>query len=196
MNLRRTSLLLALVTATSASAQPVPVPAFQSIEARNGAHVTVRYGPAQRVEVLSGAPKISVTDGRLVIDNYDKHHDARTRVEVVMPRIESLAQAQGGRMTVEAGFPRMAAIALSVAHGGGLDVRQLPIDAATASISNGGLIAVRPSRRLDVAISQGGRVSYWGNPSVTQSIKQGGVVERGAPDEAEGPIWTNGGGDQ
>lgn len=196
--LRTVFVLFALASAASVTAQNVAIPAFHSVESRNGAHVTVRYGTAQSVRIVSGSPKVFVSGGRLVIDNHGRRHDARVRVEVVTPNLDSLAQAQGGRMTVESGFPRMASVALSVAHGGGLDARRLPVDEVTASVSNGGLIAVRPERRLAVAISQGGNVTYWGNPSVSQSIRQGGVVERGSPERAEGPIWTdpNPGGDR
>ena len=179
----------ALLLASAASAQPVVTAPFQSLQSRNGAHVTVRYGPAQRVMILSGAPRISVNgNGRLTIDNHKGSHKIRADIEVVTPNLQALAVEQGGRLTVAPGFPRQDFIAAAVSNGGRLDLRRLPVDQVAAAVSQGGMIAVQPARQLSAAISQGGNITYWGQPSVSSSIKHGGVVARGNPEEREKPL--------
>ena len=172
-----------------AAAAPVAVAPFKSVEARNGAHVTVRYGQSQRVDVLSGSPKISVDgDGRLRVDNRGHSREARTNVEIVTPRIDALSVAEGGRLTVEGGFPRHAIVAVAVHNGGRLDLRRLPVDQVSAAVNQGGMIAVRPARQLLAAVSQGGNITYWGQPAVTPSINQGGVITRGEPGDLDKPL--------
>ena len=180
----------ALLLATSpAIGQPVAVAPFKSIESRNGALVTVRFGPTQRVEILGGSPSVTVNgQGRLTIDNPGHSHKVRTSVAIVTPRVEALAVAEGGRMTVEAGFPRHGAVAAAVTNGGRLDLRRLPVEQVSASVSQGGMIAVRPARQLSAAVSQGGNVTYWGEPAVTRSINRHGVVMRGKPEDMETPL--------
>jgi hypothetical protein len=175
--------------ASVASAQPVSVAAFQSLQSRNGAHVTVRYGQAQRVQILSGAPKISVNgDGRLTIDNHDALRGTRADIEIVTPSLKAFAVEQGGRLTVEAGFPRQSVIAAAVANGGVLDLRRLPVDQVSAAVSQGGMIAVRPARQLSAAINHGGNITYWGTPSVSTSIQHGGAVARGRAEDEDRPF--------
>ena len=178
-----------LMLATAAVAGPVSVAPFKSIESRNGAHVTVRYGPAQRVEVVSGSPRVFVSgDGRLTIDNRGGSHRARTSVEIVTPRLDALSVSQGGRMTIEPGFPRHGIVAAAVANGGTLDLRRLPADEVSAAVSQGGMIAVRPSRQLLAAVTQGGNITYWGEPAVMRSVNHGGVVQRGRPEDSDRPF--------
>ncbi len=179
---------VAVLAAAMALAQPVAVAPFKSVESRNGAHVTVRYGQAQSVRVLEGAPRVSVdANGRLLIDNHGRSHRSRTRIEIVTPSLGGLSVQQGGRLTVESGFPRHGAIAAAVSNGGSLDLRRLPVDQVSAAVSQGGMIAVRPQRRLDAAVSQGGNITYWGDPQVNRAIQGGGVVQRGRADDTDRP---------
>lgn len=182
-------LTCAFLLPSVASAQLVSTAPFKSLQSRNGAHVTVRYGQAQKVQILSGAPKISVnSDGRLTIDNHNSLRGARADIEIVTPNLQALAVEEGGRLTVEAGFPRQSVIAAAVANGGVLDLRRLPVDQVSAAVSQGGMIAVRPARQLSAAINQGGNITYWGTPSVSTSIRHGGAVSRGHPEDEGVPF--------
>lgn len=166
---------------------------FQSIELRGGGEVVVRPGPAQNVRLVQGDPaitRIATVDGRLVIEKCPARcpRGYRIRVEVVTPSLDGLAVNDGGVLRVEGSFPRRPSLAVSVSHGGGLDARALPAEQVAASVSNGGIILTRAERRLSGAVSQGGRISYWGSPAVTRSVRQGGVIERGrAGDETLQP---------
>lgn len=183
------SLSPAPLLATAAQAQSAVNAPFRSVESRNGAHVTVRYGQSQSVQVLSGNPEVSIDgDGKLVIDNKRGSHRVRTRIEVVTPNVQALGVQEGGKLTVEGGFPRQGAVAAAVTNGGILDLRRLPVDQVSAAVSSGGRIAVSPTRQLSAAVSQGGNITYWGDPSVTQSIDRGGVVVRGNGEDAARPF--------
>lgn len=176
-----------LVLASSAAvSQPVATGPFQSVALRNGGEVVVRHGPAQRVQIISGSPTIRVVGTRLVVDNHRGPHASRPRVEIVTPSLSAASVNDGGRLRVE-GFPRQPIIAASVAQGGMLDLRQLPADRVTASVNHGGIIWVSAIAGLDAAIIQGGNVTYWGNPRVKSSVRQGGAISRGHPDELSTP---------
>lgn len=187
-------LCLALLTATAASsapAQQVGADPFRSVSLRSGGEVVVRYGDVQRIVVGEGAsrPRIAVAaDGRLVIDNSGRPHRSRAAVEVVTPVLDAVSVEDGGRLRVERGFPRQESIAARVSSGGMIDLRSLEVDRATAEVSQGGSIALRPSARLDASVEQGGAVTYWGSPRVTSSIRHGGVVERGSPEDETRPL--------
>ena len=175
---------LLFLASTAAASQPVATGPFQSVALRNGGEVVVRHGASQRVEVISGSPTIKVVGTRLVVDNHRGPHKSRPRVEVVTPSLSAASVNDGGRMRVE-GFPRQAIIAASVAQGGMLDLRQLPAERVRASVNHGGIIWVRAIAGLDAAILQGGNVTYWGNPRVRSSVRQGGAVSRGRADELD-----------
>lgn len=176
-----------LLASTAAASQPVATGPFQSVALRNGGEVVVRHGPAQHVVVMSGSPTITVVGTRLVVDNHRGPHVSRPRVEIVTPSLTAASVTDGGRLRFE-GFPHQPIIAASVAQGGMLDLRQVPVDRVTTSVNNGGIIWVRAIAGLDAAISQGGNVTYWGNPTVKSSVSHGGAVKRGRPDEFEKPL--------
>jgi len=183
-------LQLGVLVAASVSAQAVVVAPFRSVESRSGAHVTVRHGNAQSVQILAGSPKVSVTAGRLIIDNRGRPHQPRARIEIVTPNLDGLAVEDGGQLKVESGFTRLGTIAAAVANGGALDLRNLPVDQVSASVTQGGMIAVRPAKRLVASVSHGGIVTYWGQPAVSSSIHDGGAVARGSAEEAGRPLWN------
>ncbi len=175
-------LLLALQTA-----------GFHAVELRGGGEVVVRHGAGQRVSLVEGdrrTTRIGVVGGRLVIDRCAVHcpRGYRLRVEVVTPSLTALSVADGGSLEAARGFPAQPNVAAGVSSGGVLDIRALAAEDVTASVANGGLIFTRPARRLNAAVAQGGAITYWGDPAVTRSIRQGGVVARGAAADEGRPL--------
>ncbi len=163
---------------------------FHEVELRNGGEVVVRHGAEPSVSLVEGdrrTTRINIAGGRLVIDRCAVRcpRGYRLRVDVVTPSLTALSVSDGGSLQAGRGFPRQANVAASVSSGGVLDIRALPVEDVTASVAHGGLIFTRPARRLAAAVAQGGAITYWGDPDVTRSIRQGGVVARGeAADEA------------
>lgn len=195
--MRRSTLLLPLflTLGASASGQPVaadPPASFESIELLGGGTVTVRHGPIRRVTVLEANPDRPIrTEGdRLVIEECRRpcRHGHRIVVEVVTPDLAGLAVAHGGRIAVEDGFPSRSALAVSVSNGGMIDARSLEAGRVAAAIDNGGRIFVRPLRELTASVSDGGNVTYWGDPAVISSIRRGGVVEAGDAADLRRPV--------
>ena len=163
----------------------VPVPAFQSIDARNGAHVVLRHGPKRRVTVIRGNTTVSEIrvepHGRLLIDRCEDGCPGtyRLEVEIVAPEIDALSVTDGGWLRCSGVFPRQEGLAAAVSSGGTLDVRSMRVDGVSAAIQNGGRIFTEPRENLTAAIDQGGAIVYWGSPDVQESIQNGGVVSRG-----------------
>ena len=58
-------------------------------------------------------------------------------------------------------------------------------DQVTAAVSHGGIIFTRPGSRLDAAVSQGGTINYWGDPTVVQAVHGGGVVQRSSAEDVD-----------
>ena len=195
--MRGSSLLLPFLAALggSASAQSTeagPPASFQSIELRGGGIVTVRHGAERRVTVLRSNPDRPIrTDGnRLVIDRCSGgcprgHH---IEVEVITPEISRLAVTDGGRIELHGDFPPQAAIAGAVSSGGLIDMRPLEAARVTVAIEHGGRILARPGQALTASVSNGGNVTYWGDPSVTSAIDHGGAVEPGDVADLRSPV--------
>lgn len=198
----RIAALAILGVATLRLATPAPVradtdvsvPAFQSVEVRNGAHVTLRYGEKQRVTVTRGnttESMIRVGQGRrLLIDRCPDgcSSDYRLEVEIVTPEIGALSVTDGGWVRCSGSFPKQASLAVAVESGGILDVRSMNADAVAAAIQHGGRIFTQPRETLTAAIAQGGAIIYWGNPDIRRSIQQGGVVSRGKAADRDRPL--------
>jgi hypothetical protein len=189
---------LLVVTATpsldaAAQSDAASVAPFRSIEARNGTHAIVRYGPAHRVTFLKGSAdhtRITVTGDRLVIDKC-RSKCARgygLEVEIVTPEITHLTMAHGGWVESRGSFPRQAAVGVTVDNGGTIDIRSMSVASITASVLSGGRILVKPLAAMTATVVDGGNITYWGDARVTQSIEHGGVVERGAPSDADTPL--------
>ncbi len=190
-------LLLAASVAAPSAAQPVPsmsLASFQSIELRGGGRVIVRHGPEQRVTVLAGDVAdrpIRVEGGQLVIDECRRPcrgGHQRIEVEIVTPRIDRLAVANGGSLRLDGGFPAQPALAASVSSGGQVDARAHEAARVDADIAHGGQILVHAGQDLEAAISDGGGVYYWGNPRVRSSVRRGGGVAPGDPAELRVPL--------
>jgi hypothetical protein len=178
--------LILLSSATQSQSSSAP---FRSVELHSGGEVIVRHGATQRVETLSGSPRISVAPGgRLIIDNRQGPHQPRPRIAVTTPSLAAFSVDNGGRLVVDRGFPRQAVVVARVVNGGMLDLRRLAVGQVAETVNQGGVIFVRASDRLEASVSQGGNVTYWGNPAVKSSIRQGGVVARGKAGDLEKPL--------
>ncbi len=188
----RTLSLLTLLVALPVAAQiEIPVGYFESVELRHGGNVVVRQGPVQRVTMLSGDPRYSTVQlegKRLVIENRGGHsRDYRLEVEVVTPELESIAVSNGGTMQTAGEFSQ-ARVEASVEQGGRLDIRSITADAVIASVDSGGGIFTNPRKTLDATVTSGGAVTYWGDPRVNKTVRDGGVVQRGKLEDARKPL--------
>src|ERR1051325_7800163 len=87
----------------SAAVLALPSGQFETLEARNGAHVLVRQGAVPRVSVLGGDPRcVTVSSGagdRLVIDKsgHDCRRGERVQIEVIVRHLSAAAGSKGGR---------------------------------------------------------------------------------------------------
>jgi hypothetical protein len=188
-------LVMLSITRVPATAQAVvPTPPFRSVEVRNGGHAIIRYGPTQRVTVLKGNlddTQITIASGDvLVIDKCKNEcsHRYELEVEIVTPVVDRLTHAHGGWIQTRGSFPRQAALTATVEHGGTIDIRSMSVASLTASVLQGGRIFAKPLTALVARVEQGGNITYWGDPRVTQSIEQGGVIVRGSPSDADEPV--------
>jgi hypothetical protein len=183
-----------LIPAGANAAETVDVPAFKAVELDDGGHVTVRYGATQRVTLVEGSlqyTRFVMRDHTLRIDNcYVKcPRNYRLRVEVVTPSVLGLAVNDGGIMRAEGNFPAQDSVAAAVHDGGVVDARALRGNSVAAAVSDGGIVLVHARTNLAVAIRDGGRVTYWGDPqNIVRSIHDGGAVGRGAPGDLNKPL--------
>jgi hypothetical protein len=184
------ALLSVLVVASSAAAQTViPVGPFRSIELSHGGKVTVRHGTSPRVTIVSGDARytrVRVSGQRLVIENCNPNcpRKYRMRMEVITPELAAVAVSEGGTVEVAGGFPPQAAIDAGVRQGGRIDIRSIDAEAVEATVHSGGLIFTHPRRTLNATVRSGGGITYWGDPRVSESVRDGGVVARGTAREA------------
>jgi hypothetical protein len=179
----------------AAQSEPISVAAFRSVELRNGAHATVRYGPTQRVTLLRGdvdQTRITVASGdRLIIDKQCRMRCPRgyeLEIEIVAPELSNITVAQGGWIQTRGSFPRQAELVATVDNGGTIDIRSMSVGSVTASVLSGGRILTRPLTTMAARVEDGGNITYWGDARVTQSIEHGGVVTRGDPVDADRPL--------
>lgn len=180
---------------SAAQSDPIPLAPFRSVETRNGAHAILRYGPTQRVTVLKGSPdhaRITISsEEALIIDKTCNDKCGRgyeLEVEIVTPEVVHVTVAHGGWLQSRGAFPRQTELGATVDNGGTLDIRSLSVDSVTASVLSGGRILTKPRTSMVASVVQGGNITYWGNARVTQSIRHGGVVEKGAPADADKPL--------
>jgi hypothetical protein len=166
---------------------------FTSVTLRNGGHVVLRHGPAQRVTLLKGSSaytKATIAAGdRLVIDSQGNcPRGYELTVEVVTPEVADIRVMDGGTIQTRGGFPRQAELEVAVGDGGMIDLRSMTVDYVAAAVKSGGRILTKPEKALIARISQGGAITYWGNPRVTSSVDHGGVVVKGAAADADKPL--------
>lgn len=181
---------MVIVSALALSfATVIPVGQFQSIEAANGRHVTVRYGTTQRVSIEGDSRCASVRVGtglRLLLDSADHcPHGQRPQIEVVTPTLSAISVAHGGWVAVVGAFPAQRSIDVHVEQGGTIDVRSIPADLVDASVYSGGRIFTTPRKTLDARVESGGIITYWGDAvDVRKSVRDAGVVTKGAAGDA------------
>jgi hypothetical protein len=179
---------------TFAAETPVQLPPFNSIEAYDGAHVTLRHGPTQRVTLVKGSldySRVAVNSrGTLVIRKCENKcpRDHELSVEVVAPRLTSISLANSGRILTVGSFPRQDNLIIAVAHGGMIDLRLMPAGRVTASVDNGGRILTVPETSLSATVAQGGNITYWGDAEVKSSVEHGGGVVKGSAAEFNMPL--------
>jgi hypothetical protein len=192
------AVLSTIALVSSGAAQTViPVGYFRSVELHDGGDVILRHGPAQRVTLLAGSlqcTEVRLGKGqRLVIENGKRRcprHD-RLRMEVITPELSAVAVSNGGTVKSVGAFPVQAAIEASVEQGGTIDIRSLAADAVDASVDSGGRIFTTPRETLAASIESGGIIRYWGDGRVRQSVRNGGVVEKGTRADADKPLSRN-----
>jgi hypothetical protein len=166
---------------------------YSQIALSGGGEVVVRHGRVPGVVFRRGDARntrIAVTGGRLGIDNCPRRcpRGYHLVLEVTTPSLAALSVADGGTIRALNGFPGQASISAAVRSGGAIDLRALAVRDVSASVMQGGVVLARPSRRLDARIVQGGRIAYWGNPSIRSVVRQGGSVGRGAAADADRPL--------
>ena len=181
----------------SAQGKVVQLPPFQSVEVPEGGHVVIRYGSTQRVTLMNGNLNYTLmrvtADGVLVISNC--RHDCRgyrSDVEIVMPAIRSLLMSNGGWIRTSGSFPRQEDIEVEVDNGGTIDIRSMPVDQVDASVDQGGRIFTLAGASLLATVTHGGVITYWGNPRVSRSILDGGVVQKGEAEELTASLYDEG----
>lgn len=165
----------------------VPVGAFDSVALKDGGHVILRHGAAQRVTQLQGSTQYSSiridenNPRQLVIDScrHQCPRNYRLDVEIVTPEIRGISVSDGGSIESAAGFPSQVKIAAAVEDGGKIDVRSIATESASAAVNDGGTILLRAQSRLMAAINDGGAIVYWGDPKTSSAINDGGSVEKG-----------------
>ena len=154
----------------------------------------VRHGSVQRVTILEGDPRCTLVrvaeEQRLVIDNSTREcpRHNRARIEVVTPEISIFSVSNGGTLQSLGAFPAQAAIKAHVEQGGRIDIRSIIADTVDASVHSGGGIFTNPRKTLTAAVTSGGAITYWGDPRVKRSVRDGGVVQRGTPGDVAKPL--------
>jgi len=177
--------LLAFAATPLAAAEPVPVPAFRSVELRGGGSVIIRPGPAQQVTIVEGSSQFTRMrvdgSGKLKIDACNERcpRHYRLTIEIRSPSVPDAAIAGGGTITAAPGFAPQGEIAVAVNGGGQIDVRALSVANVSAAVNGGGRILTGRSSSLSAAVNGGGEIRYASSRSVSSAIHGGGSVRRG-----------------
>jgi hypothetical protein len=173
-----------LVPASAFAAEVVPLGHFDSVGLEGGGHVTVKYGPQQRVTLLKGSTqytRLRVENGHsLNIEACNDRcpHQYDLEVEIVTPVLEAAAISGGGDIVASGNLPGVDTFSAAVNGGGDIDVRAVHAKTAHAAVSGGGGIHLTASDTLNAAVSGGGEIVYNGNPQVNEAVNGGGSVER------------------
>jgi hypothetical protein len=170
--------------AAPAMAEVIPVGHFDQVGLEGGGHVLLKYGPTQKVTLLSGSTQYTtfkIRDrNRLEIKACNWHCPARYRldIEIVTPNLDAVAIDGGGHIVAASGFPSQHELAAAIDGGGHLEMQALHADTVNAAIDGGGHIDVTAKDSLQAAIDGGGLITYRGDPQVTSAIDGGGTVTR------------------
>ena len=189
------AVLLAMAVVSSGGAPAViPVGPFRAVELHGGGNVIVRHGQTQRVTILMGDSRytrVRVASGqRLVIEKCKPGcpSDYRHRIEVITPEISAVSVSNGGTVQSVGVFPVQAEITAAVEQGGTVDIRSIPAAAVDASVDSGGRIFTTARETLAATIESGGGITYWGDPRVQRTIRNGGVLAKGTRADAGKPL--------
>src|SRR3569832_1104652 len=153
-----------LVPAAAFAAETVPLSHFTSVGLEGGGHVTVKYGPEQRVTLLKGSTqytRLRVENGHSLNieacnDNCPRHYDLE--IEIVTPVLEAAAISGGGEIVASGNFPHVDSFSAAVNGGGDIDVRAVSAKEAHAAVSGGGGIHLPATAQLNAAVTGGGSV--------------------------------------
>lgn len=161
------------------------LPAFHSIELPSFGHVVLRSGSTQHVTLVKGSliySSLRVNGaGVLVVEKCRRTcpRDYQLEVEIELPSVAMLSVNDGGWIRARGTFPQQDAIELAASNGATIDARSIPVDRVTATVDQGGTIFTAARVSLDATVTHGGEIVYWGGARVTQSIEDGGSVEKG-----------------
>ena len=185
--------------AVSATAQSINLPRFKAVELTGGGgEVILRYGPTQRVTLLSGNTSITrlevpppvirrvgnttTHDGgdTLVINacNGDCPRGYHPKIEIVSPYVSGIAAKSGGKVIAQGEFPSQSSVGVAAMGGAEIDVRAMAARSVGAHASGGGVIRTRPLAKLGASASAGGQILYSGDPKVGMHVSTGGLVTR------------------
>lgn len=172
---------------------PLQLAPFSAIELNSG-HVILRPAATHRVTLVKGSldyTRVAVTSaGVLRIDKCRVKcpRGYELEVEVQTPSVRRLVMMNGGWIQSLGSFARQPDLAARVNHGGTIDARALAADRVNAEVEQGGRILTVPRGSLFATVTQGGAITYWGNPRVQESVQHGGVVSRGEASEINVPL--------
>jgi len=184
--------LLAAATAillfgTAAHAgQTIAVGPFTVVSGTDGAHIVIRHGNAQRVELVKGSTqftRVEVKDGTLHVDacgnSWHCPHHYELEVDIVMPDLRGVEASDGASIEAAGTFPAQGSLNVHATDGGSTDTRAIAARHANAKADDGGNIRVRAVQTLDAKADDGGNIEYWGSPHVSIVATDGGNVSSG-----------------
>lgn len=194
--------ILALVMASPAAAEVRNLSGFTKVDASAGTDVTVRVGPAFRVEVTGpGADRIQTTvQGDTLhvrpTPGFNWGRRPPSEIRVTMPRISGLSASSGadleasglngGDVSLESSSGAdldasgtCGAVNASASSGADIDARRLVCASGSVDVSSGADIALHVTGTLNVDAASGGGVTVFGDASIGDvSLSSGGSLNR------------------
>ena len=114
-----------MAAAPALAAQPIPLPAFKSVELEAGGEVRIVPGPVQRVTLVEGSQEFTTfrmrRDNQLVISTSCNDRCPRNyplRIQIESPYVPDVAVDAGGRIVASPGFAPQRHVAAAVSAGG------------------------------------------------------------------------------
>lgn len=167
---------------------------FDTVAVDGGGEVVIRRG--DRAAVLlpaedGGRSEAAIANGRLTIRRCARRrcpHDYRLRVHVVMPSLAAVQVSNGGLIAVQGDVSASGPLLARVEQGGAIDLRALRASGMSAFVYSGGRIFARVDGPLDASVAQGGQILYWGRTRLRHSIRDGGVIAPGRPEDLDAPV--------
>ena len=200
-------LLLSLAACSKPDTGPAiteerPVGAFQSIELRGAAEMTVQVGPAHSLKVTAGRNALAkftsqVQGDKLVLETHNRFFEPQVGgvvVHITLPRLdgmvvsgagdvkvtdvasETLTLALNGAANVEANG-KAATLVVSMNGAGNMDLSRLEAGSATVVVNGAGSMDVNATGSLNATVNGVGSISYDGKPAeVTTAINGVGSI--------------------